>query len=72
MKGDVSLRKGDPSYQHEDCFRIAPFFGTDKNGQWAGFRPELVDKIRHGTYPHLLWDHLPLKGATQNSILRLC
>lgn len=71
MKVESALRKGTPSYQHEDCFLVAPFFGADKNGQRAGFRPELVDKIRHCTYPHLLWDHLPYKGATQNSILRL-
>lgn len=71
VKVDAALRKGSPNYQHQDCFLVAPYFGADQNGARAGFRPELVDKIRHCTYPHLLWDSLPHKTSTPNSILRL-
>jgi len=71
IKVDKVLRAGQPSYQFEDCFLVAPYFGADQNGQRAGFKPELIAKIRHCTYPHLLWDSLPFRGATQNSILRL-
>jgi hypothetical protein len=71
VKVEQALRQGQPSYQHTDCFLVAPYFGADKNGHRAGFRPELIEKVRHCTYPHLLWDSLPIRSSTQNSILRL-
>ncbi len=71
IRVDEALRRGQPAYQHTDCFLVAPYYGADQNGLRAGFRPELIEKVRRCSYPHLLWDSLPLRGKTRNSILRL-
>ena len=50
---------------------VAPYYGADQDGSRAGFKPEFLDRIRHGHYPQFIWDALPLSSKTKDSILRL-
>ena len=48
----------------------APYYGARQSGKRGGYRPELVEQIRHCTYPQFLWDKLPPPQG-EESILRL-
>ena len=57
-------------YQTSPTMIVAPFFGADADGSRGGYRPELVERIRHAEYPQFVWDQLPVPGSRE-SILRL-
>jgi hypothetical protein len=48
---------------------VAPYYGAEANQKRAGWKPRLVDRIRHCEFPQYLWDKLPIDGA-EFSILR--
>ena len=64
------LRRGAPRRHTATTLLLAPYFTADQNGTRAGYRPEFVDRVRRGEYPHFCWDKLPLGGAGE-SLLRL-
>jgi hypothetical protein len=45
-----------------------PYYSADQVGR-AGYRPELVEKIRHARYRQFFYEKLPLE-TTSESILR--
>lgn len=48
---------------------VAPYYGVEASQKRAGWKPQLVERIRHCEYPQYLWDKLPIDGA-EFSILR--
>lgn len=65
------LRIGKPKWQTAPTILVAPYYGSDEGGKRAGFNPELLKRIRLGEYPQFVLDWLPIKGSTNESILRL-
>ena len=61
---------GAPKWQVLPTILAAPFYGADQDGTRAGFKPELVERIKRSEYPQYMWDMLPIGGAKE-SILRL-
>ncbi len=66
---DQALRTGTARWQTAPTLLVAPFYGVDPGGTRGGWRPEMVERIRHCEYPQYFWDRLPLPGAAE-SILR--
>lgn len=67
---DKSLRIGAAKWQTTLTIAVAPYFGTEQNGERGGWREEFVTRIRRAEYPQYMWDMLPIShGAV--SILRL-
>jgi hypothetical protein len=48
----------------------APYYGIDRDGKRAGYKPAFVERVRHCEYPQFLWDCLPISGPKE-SLLRL-
>ncbi len=67
---DDRFRRGMPKKSTAPVVSVAPYYGADRDGTRAGFRDELVERIRHVEYPQFVWDKLPISGP-QESILRL-
>lgn len=66
-----SYRQGKSKHQTSPTVLVAPYFGAALSTQRAGFNPEFVMRIRACDYPQFVWDKLPLKADTEESILRL-
>jgi hypothetical protein len=60
--------KGQPNWSVAPFALAAPYYSVDQVGR-AGYRPELVEKIRHARFRQLFYEKLPLK-TTSESILR--
>lgn len=67
---DDSLKRGMPKRSTAPVVLVAPYYGVDRDGTRAGYKPELVERIRHAEYPQFFWDKLPVSGPKE-SILRL-
>ena len=67
---DRTLTRGRPNYQTAGVVTVAPAYGVRAGPKRIGYRPELVERIRHCTWPHFLWDMLPLDGESE-SVFRL-
>lgn len=61
-------RKGQPKWSVAPFALAAPYYTATQQGR-AGYRPELVEKIRHVRYRQFFYDHLPLNTEGE-SILR--
>jgi hypothetical protein len=59
-----------PKWQSTPTFLVAPFYGTAKTVDRAGWHPPFLDRIRRCEYPQFLLDTLPLPGTTAESVLR--
>jgi hypothetical protein len=68
---DKTLTRGKPKSATAPTVLVAPYYGVDENGKRAGYHPEFIERVRHCEYPQFVWDHLPIKGNTNESILRL-
>lgn len=60
--------KGQPNWSIAPYALAVPYYSADQDGR-AGYRPELVEKIRHARYRQFFYDCLPLEN-TRESILR--
>ena len=65
-----TLIRGMAKHSTAPTVLAAPYYGADRDGKRAGYRPEFVERVRHCEYPQFLWDRLPISGPTE-SILRL-
>lgn len=63
------LRPTGGSWQTSIRILVSPYFGVDADGSRGGWRPDLVERIRHIEYPQYFWERLP--DAKYESILRL-
>jgi hypothetical protein len=70
-KVDRQLTSGKPKWQTAPPVLVAPYYGVDEGGKRAGFKSEFVSRIRRCDYPQFMWDKLPIRGNTIESILRL-
>ncbi len=61
-------KKQMPKFLKTQTVLAAPYYGARQSGKRVGYRPELVEQIRHCTYPQFLWDKPP---QGEESILRL-
>jgi hypothetical protein len=68
---DQALTKGTPKNSTAPTVLVAPYYGVDKDGRRAGYKPEFVERVRHCEYPQFVWDRLPISGGPDESILRL-
>lgn len=68
---DSDLTKGKSKSATAPTILVAPYYGADKSGTRAGYRPEFVERVRHCEYPQFVWDCLPISSSTKESILRL-
>ncbi len=68
---DQALIKGTPKSSTAPTVLVVPYYGVDRNGRRAGYKPEFVERVRHCEYPQFLWDCLPITGGPDESILRL-
>ncbi len=65
-----ALAVGMTGTQKRPAVLAAPFYGVDQNGTRAGFDPEFVERVCLGEYVQFLFDKLPIKGSTEESLLR--
>lgn len=68
---DQALTKGTPKNSTAPTVLVAPYYGVDRDGRRAGYKPEFVERVRHCEYPQFVWDRLPITGGPDESILRL-
>lgn len=68
---DDSLTRGTPRSSTAPTMLAAPYYGVDKDGSRAGYKPHFVERVRHCEYPQFVWDCLPISGGPRESILRL-
>ncbi len=66
-----AITKGSPRWQTLPAMLVAPFYGAVFDGRRAGFNEEFVRRVRRCEYPQYLYDRLPIRGPTEESILRL-
>jgi hypothetical protein len=57
-----------PKWQTAPTFLVAPFYGTERTDERAGWHPQFIDRIRQCEYPQFMLDTLP--GSTTESVLR--
>lgn len=69
-KVDKGYTTGKAAYQTLQTILVAPSYGADEDGR-AGYKPELVERIQRCEYPQFMWDILPIKTQTRESIIRL-
>jgi hypothetical protein len=69
-KVDDKLTAGKPRWQTAPTLLVAPFYGSEEDGERSGFRPEFIDRVRKGEYPQYMLDRLPLGDGPIASILR--
>ncbi len=67
---DRNLTKGMAKHLTAPTILAAPYYGATRDARRSGYRPELLEQIRHCKYPQFLWDCLPIPGPDE-SILRL-
>ena len=60
--------RGQPNWTVAPFAIAAPYYSADQDAR-AGYRPALVERIRHARYRQFFYDRLPL-GSTSESILR--
>jgi hypothetical protein len=60
--------KGQPNWSVAPFAIVAPYYSADQEGR-AGYRPALVERIRHARYRQFFYDRLPV-GGTSESIMR--
>jgi hypothetical protein len=68
---EKALKLGGAGWQTNPTMLVAPYYGVDRTAQRAGWPPAFIERIRRCEYPQYVWDMLPLKGPTQESVLRL-
>lgn len=68
---DQALIKGTPKNSTAAMVLVAPYYGVDRDGRRAGYKPEFVERVRHCEYPQFVWDRLPTTSGPDESILRL-
>lgn len=69
---NTELVKRSPKRSTAKTTLVAPYYGVDRTGgRRAGYNPDFVERVRHGTYPQFFWDRLPISGSPEGSILRL-
>ena len=67
---DRALTRGMANRSTAPTVLVAPYYGADRNGKRAGYKPEFIERVRHCEYPQFIWDRLPISGSAE-SILRL-
>jgi hypothetical protein len=65
------LRRDAASWQSNQTFLVAPYYGVASDGTRGGWNPEFVRRIQKIEYSQYLWDELPIGGSDSGSILRL-
>ena len=68
---EQALTKGTPKNSTAPTVLVAPYYGVDRDGRRAGYKPDFVERVRHCEYPQFVWDRLPIAGGPDESILRL-
>ena len=68
---DRALTQGMARHSTAPTVLAAPYYGVNQDGKRAGYKPKIVECIRHCDYPQFVWDRLPIPGGPQESILRL-
>ncbi|MFT5497421.1 MAG: hypothetical protein ACI9TH_002827 [Kiritimatiellia bacterium] len=63
-----SLSKGKANWSTSRHCLVAPFYSADEKSR-AGYSPELVERIRHGSFRQFFVDQIP-ESKTSESILR--
>lgn len=56
---EKKLIHGKPKWQIAPVILAFPYYGADEGYSRSGFRPALLEKIKHATYPQLFIDKLP-------------
>ena len=64
---EQALTKGTPKNSTAPTVLVAPYYGVDRDGRRAGYKPDFVERVRHCEYPQFVWDHLQPIGALNNS-----
>ncbi len=67
---EESIKRGMPNSHTAPTVKVAPYYGVDRDGTRAGYKPEFVERVRHYDYPQYVWDKLPITGPDE-SLLRL-
>jgi uncharacterized protein (TIGR02646 family) len=60
-----------PKWQTAPTFLIAPFYGTERTEERAGWHPPFIERIRQCEYPQFMLDTLPRPGSTTDSVLAI-
>ncbi len=68
---DKSLTAGKPKLATAPTVLVAPYYGIPKNDKRAGYDPRFIELVRHCEFPQFVWDLLPAKKGTGDSLLRL-
>lgn len=70
VRVDASLAHGKNRWQTALTRLVVPYYSANGTTSRAGWVPELVVRIRRCEYPQYFWEHLPLPGSSEGSILR--
>ena len=70
VRVDASLAHGKKRWQTALTRLVVPYYSANGTTSRAGWAPELVVRIRRCEYPQYFWEHLPLPGSSEGSILR--
>ena len=70
IRVDASVARGQKRWQTAPTRLVVPYYSANGTSARAGWSPELVARIRRGEYPQYFWEHLPLSGSSEGSILR--
>ncbi len=62
---------GAASWMYTATMLVAPLYGGDQDGTRSGWRPDLVEAIRHCRWPQYFYEQLPLGKGPAESIMRL-
>ena len=70
VRVDASVARGKKRWQTALTRLVVPYYSANGTTSRAGWSPELVVRIRQCEYPQYFWEHLPLPGSLEGSILR--
>ena len=70
MSVDQKLTIGMAKHSTAPTILAAPYYSAIGDGKRGGYKPALLERIRHCEYPQFLWDCLPVSKKTHESILR--
>ena len=71
MSVDQKLTTGMAKHNTAPTILAAPYYSAIRDGKRGGYKPALLERIRHCEYPQFLWDYLPMSKQSHESILRL-
>ena len=54
----------------EPTYVVLPFFGVCDSEGRQRFSDEILRRVRRASYPHMMWDHLPINSTGMGSLIR--